>query len=179
MAKTSRDARKHIKALSDIFMGMTEIGEDVIDELIKQYSERKYLRQSMKRLIDKGFLKQKEKKWIVTKEGRRFFLKKFPEEDGKTIKNSTRRRWDGKWRLVSFDVPGGYSAKRDQIRSFLKEFDFLPLQKSVWVSPNSSDDEFWKLLVKNNLDRYCKIMIVDILEGDEELRRRFRLTKTS
>ena len=36
-------------------------------------------------------------------------------------------RWDGKWRIVSFDVPGDYSPERNRLRGLLKEFDFYQI----------------------------------------------------
>lgn len=44
------------------------------------------------------------------------------------------RKWDGKWRLVIFDVPEKRRAIRDLLRSKLKQWDFIYLQQSVWAS---------------------------------------------
>lgn len=42
------------------------------------------------------------------------------------------KEWDGKWRLVIFDVPEKRRAVRDLLRSKLKQWDFVILQQSVW-----------------------------------------------
>lgn len=46
------------------------------------------------------------------------------------------RVWDRRWRLVLFDVPVRYSARREDLRRSLREQAFGCLQGSVWVSPD-------------------------------------------
>jgi phenylacetic acid degradation operon negative regulatory protein len=46
------------------------------------------------------------------------------------------RRWDGRWRLVVFDVPLGQDAKRRQLVRYLHAKHFGYLQQSVWVTPD-------------------------------------------
>jgi phenylacetic acid degradation operon negative regulatory protein len=46
------------------------------------------------------------------------------------------REWDGRWRLVLFDVPVRHSARRASLRRSLREQAFGCLQGSVWLSPD-------------------------------------------
>lgn len=41
-------------------------------------------------------------------------------------------KWDGKWRLIIFDVPEKRRATRDVLRRKLKDWQFVQLQQSVW-----------------------------------------------
>jgi len=50
------------------------------------------------------------------------------------------RRWDGRWRLVLFDVPEERHSERNKLRRFLSERFFGLLQRSVWISPDSMDE---------------------------------------
>ena len=43
-------------------------------------------------------------------------------------------QWDGKWRLVIFDIPEKRRPARDLLRQKLKEWGFVHFQKSVWGS---------------------------------------------
>ncbi len=45
------------------------------------------------------------------------------------------RRWDGKWRLVFFDVPEKRGDARRYLRDYLKNLGFGKIQRSVWLSP--------------------------------------------
>lgn len=43
-------------------------------------------------------------------------------------------KWDGKWRIVIWDVPEKRRVARDLLRYKLKSLGFKQLQKSVWVT---------------------------------------------
>jgi phenylacetic acid degradation operon negative regulatory protein len=47
------------------------------------------------------------------------------------------RGWDGKWRVVVFDLPEDKRGLRNELRRQLKHARFGGLQGSVWVSPDS------------------------------------------
>lgn len=51
------------------------------------------------------------------------------------------REWDGRWRLVLFDVPIAQNSHRARLRRYLRERGFGYLQNSVWVTPDSLSDE--------------------------------------
>jgi len=46
------------------------------------------------------------------------------------------RPWDGRWRLVMFDLPVTANAVRDHLRAGLRNRHFGYLQNSVWISPD-------------------------------------------
>lgn len=50
------------------------------------------------------------------------------------------RHWDGTWRLVLFDVPTGRVELRQQLLRLLRRRQFGYLQKSVWVSPDATEE---------------------------------------
>jgi phenylacetic acid degradation operon negative regulatory protein len=51
------------------------------------------------------------------------------------------RKWDGRWRLVLFDVPITQNSHRKQLRRYLRNKGFGCLQNSVWVTPDSLEEE--------------------------------------
>lgn len=46
------------------------------------------------------------------------------------------RNWDGRWRLVLFDIPKSQNMRRDQLRRYLRSKYFGYLQNSVWITPD-------------------------------------------
>jgi phenylacetic acid degradation operon negative regulatory protein len=52
-----------------------------------------------------------------------------------------KRRWDGRWRLVVFDVPEEHRVARDKLRDYLHSRGFGYLQNSVWVTPDDVSGE--------------------------------------
>jgi len=51
------------------------------------------------------------------------------------------RSWDGRWRLVLFDLPNEETRIRDRLRRSLSRKGFGYLQNSVWISPDPLCDE--------------------------------------
>jgi phenylacetic acid degradation operon negative regulatory protein len=49
------------------------------------------------------------------------------------------RAWDGRWRVVLFDVPEHHGGMRAKLRRALRSLSFGYLQNSVWISPDSTD----------------------------------------
>lgn len=43
-------------------------------------------------------------------------------------------KWDGKWRLVIFDIPEKRRQARNLLRNSLKKWGFTPWQQSLWVT---------------------------------------------
>ena len=159
---------KYIKEWSEMFVGGDAINESSVTELIRSHKKRKHIKQSFDRLCARGLVKHHAGKFVSTESGVWFFRRKMGVKYDKV-------GWDGKWRLISFDVPGNYSKERDALRTLLKEFEFYQLQKSVWVCPSNVSEDFWYVLRKKNLQKYCKIMLVDVVEGDGELKKHFKL----
>jgi len=51
------------------------------------------------------------------------------------------RPWDGKWRLVLFDIPTGQNAQRERLRRYLRDKGFGYVQNSVWITPDPLEEE--------------------------------------
>lgn len=51
------------------------------------------------------------------------------------------RSWDGRWRLVLFDIPNRRATQRVKLRRYLREQGFGCLQNSVWVTPEPMETE--------------------------------------
>jgi DNA-binding transcriptional regulator PaaX len=51
------------------------------------------------------------------------------------------REWDGRWRLVIFDIPENQGSHRDRLRHYLRDKHFGCLQKSVWITPDPLEEE--------------------------------------
>ncbi len=171
MAKTSKDVYRYIREWSNFFADVNSVASAEIEVFLRKRKRKQYFKQSLKRLKTRGFLAEKNKNLVPTRKGLIFFRRQNLLNDCQKPLS----KWDGKWRLISFDVPVREEAKRQQLRNFLKEFDFYQLHKSVWVSPHKLAEDFWRLLVDYELDKYCKMMTVEIVKGGEELKNRFHL----
>jgi len=80
----------------------------------------------------------------LTEKGKNIFLKSF----AKNIRIKDVGKWDGRWWLVTFDIPRKHNASRDLFREKLKMIGMHQLQDSVFVSRYDCKDEvvFWASL---------------------------------
>lgn len=84
--------------------------------------------------------------------------------------------WDGRWRVVMFDIREKRRKARSQLRSLLMGAGFLRLQDSVWVHPYPCDEFIG--LVRAHLKSGTGEMlsfVAEALESDKKLREHFRL----
>jgi len=83
--------------------------------------------------------------------------------------------WDGKWRIVMFDIPESAHEKRDQIRYLLKKMGFKKLQASVFVSPHPLNYSAVDFLKRSKLIGYIRILRVEQIDDDSELKKIFKV----
>lgn len=110
----------------------------------ESWAYRNGLRQLTPRLEQQQLLERdahapSDRLYRLTPQGRLHVL------GGRDPEKQWARRWDGRWRLVIFDVPTVKNAQRDRLRRYLRDKGFGCLQNSVWISPDPLDQE-WQIL---------------------------------
>ncbi len=93
----------------------------------------------------------------LTGRGQKRYIKL--EFDALTIK--TPRSWDGKWRLVLFDIPTSRNNHRRVFASKLAELGLYMLQKSCWIHPFDSQNEIGFLIDQLGLDKFVSYLVVE------------------
>jgi DNA-binding transcriptional regulator PaaX len=83
--------------------------------------------------------------------------------------------WDGKWRIVAFDIPEKLKKGRDALRRKLKELGFREFQKSVFVFPHECQKEIEFIIEFFNLRRYVRVAIAQSIDNELHLKRIFKL----
>lgn len=69
-------------------------------------------------------------------------------------------KWDGRWRLVMFDIPESKRDIRDRLRRALTNLGLGILQASVWISPNDIKDEIREIAERLELGTTLKFFEV-------------------
>jgi len=83
--------------------------------------------------------------------------------------------WDGKWRMVVFDIPEKLKGGRDALREKLKKIGFYELQKSVLVYPYECKNEIDFLVEFFQIRKYVRFVIVDFIDNELHLKKNFGL----
>lgn len=149
-------------------------------QLLKYLPNNKYnLRYRAKsaagRLVANGYAR-----W-VEKDGKRFLQitpkgrKAFTFEQAKIALKNQKKKWDGRWRMVVFDVPERRRRTRNRLRAVMLEIGFIRLQDSVWVYPYDCEDFLALLKVELKIGKDVLYAIADTIEYDRDIRKHFKL----
>ncbi|MEK9194414.1 MAG: hypothetical protein AAB884_01240 [Patescibacteria group bacterium] len=85
------------------------------------------------------------------------------------------KKWDGRWRLVMFDVSDRQKTARDALRTKLKQLEFYPIQKSVFITPYPCENEVDFISSMFNVRNNVLVLYVEKFEGEEKLKHLFKL----
>ena len=110
------------------------------------------LSKAIARLREKGFIETERidtGKMIfkLTDEGRTVLLLSKDEEEN----------WDGKWRIVIFDIPEQKRIIRNLFRRNLKKWGFKHLQKSVWISKKNITDKLYEYIKDVGVEKWVLV----------------------
>ena len=87
------------------------------------------------------------------------------------------KKWDGKWRILLFDIAEMKRTHREALRGKLKELNFQLFQKSAWIHPYSCKDEIDLLKSFFGLSgKEIKLIVALNIDGEEKLKRIFKLS---
>ena len=92
------------------------------------------------------------------------------------IKIKRPKEWDGKWRLVMFDIPMRFTKGREALRYRLKKLNFFQFQKSVWVYPYPCKDEITFIADFFGVGKYVEILTIENTFKNKKLSNHFHLS---
>lgn len=125
---------------------------------------------SLKKLIMDGYVQEK------TTNGRKTFsLTNKGKLRYESLKEKKQKRWDGKWRLVSFDVYEKNRNKRDLLRRELQAYGFQMMHQSMWAYPYPCDEYIALLKSDLSFGKNVQYMLVDYIDMHIDLKRMFDL----
>ncbi len=87
------------------------------------------------------------------------------------------KKWDNKWRMVSFDIPVSESKTRSYFTAQLRTLGLVMLQKSMWVHPYECFRQVSKTADYYNVRRYCSFFELSSIDEKNlsKLKKHFNL----
>ncbi|MDO8553133.1 MAG: hypothetical protein Q7S01_06470 [bacterium] len=128
-------------------------------------------KRALDRLIELNYINSAGARLSITDNGRTA----LGETVSKTFGLLKTQKWDHKWRVAIFDIPEIYAPLRRKIRDILKRAGFVKLQQSVWIFPHECNELIQLIKAESQLSRYVLYGVLDHIEGEERLRKLFRL----
>ena len=121
------------------------------------------LSQAIKRLREKGFIKQDkinmgEVVLKLTDQGR----------DALGIEDNA-EQWDGKWRIVIWDIPEQKRIIRNLFRRNLKKWGFKHLQNSVWISKRNVYKKLMDYVKNLGIEQWVTVIEAEKLSSNHNL----------
>ena len=111
------------------------------------------VRTTLSRLHKKGLVKNISGDWSITKSGKEYlkqrksFLLQFNFEFKKDSPKNL---------LLMYDIPELKKQEREWFRYHLKKFNYIMIQKSVWVGPSPLPKEFLDYIKEIKLSNFIK-----------------------
>lgn len=147
----------------NVIVAMEKLG------LMPYRRQKEYVTSSANKMVRKGLMKFNGRFYELTDSGQAK-LRKWEFDE---FKFNVPRKWDGKWRVIIFDIPDKKRGARDQIRTLFKTAGFYLLQESVWAYPYDCEDVIALLKVDFGVGKNLLYLIVEELENDKYLREHF------
>lgn len=151
----------------------------ILDELESEWNniERRALQRAIESLYEAKLLDEKESKdgsttLILSDRGKKKALTYHIQK----IKIPKMKKWDGKWRIVFFDIPEIYRRARESLSRSLIQAGFYPLQKSVYIHPFQCSDELDFIIEFWGVREYVRIAEADVIDNELHLKDHFNLS---
>lgn len=174
-----------------LFFGLVERGASTIIELIElgntntkmgmagaimkgldkksfwdYYEELKELKENSARTIlwrlqKKGLVGKRKNQYFLTKLGSKF-IKIFQEKN-------LEKQWDGKWRIVMFDIPEKMRKERDWLRFQLLNLKYKSLQESVFIGKHPLEEDFFEEIINRNLRHFIRLVTIGEIDDESVL----------
>lgn len=154
-------------------------------EISRYLKKRKYLKEKYQdKTFNNSFYYLKRKGYLnIEKKNKQIYIsltEQGKEKAGKYLIDDLEikkpRKWDGKWRIIIFDIPNITTIKRDAFRGKLKELGFSQLQRSVWIHPYNCKEEINLLREFFGLtQRELRLITASEIEKDDFLKKQFKI----
>ena len=159
----------------DDITGLTSMrGREGIYDFAHKLDTGKYsFRQILNEMEENGLIKNSDDGFLITPKGLRE-AKKLKVIEPKSVLID--ENWDGRWRIVIFDIPERLRSQRNTFRAFLKRKGFVRLQNSVFVCPDAVFEEINILRYELGIERCVNFLVAESnsLDDDSLLRETFK-----
>lgn len=81
----------------------------------------------------------------------------------------TQEKWDGKWRILSYEIPEKKRELRDALRRVVASWGLGPWHRSFWLTPHPILDSLKKLISEKEESAYIQTFEADHVFGDRNI----------
>lgn len=171
---TALEALKTLFDFAASFHGASSIYKKDYYRYVKDRNiDRDEFREKIYYLKKYGYIESvfenRQKIFKITKKGNNHLVESEKEDFRPKIPN----HWDGRWRVVVFDIPEKKKEVRNYFRRKIVEFGFIQAQKSVYVFPFECEQEVLRLVQKLGVEKNVTIIKAFVLQGEQIFAKKF------
>lgn len=78
-------------------------------------------------------------------------------------------KWDGKWRIISYEIPEAKREIRDRLRREMQGWGLGPWHRSFWLTPHPIIETLKQLVNQREEEKYIQAFCSDHSFGDQEI----------
>lgn len=109
----------------------------------------------------------------VRSKGQKYSVQLTRKGKLRLLENNSSDKVDGKWRMLSFDVPEKHRVLRNAFRRTIKRIGFKQVQRSLWACPFVKADEVQLAIEEYKLEEFVAYLVVQKTDIDEHLHNLF------
>lgn len=137
----------YVKDPGEIFWAANEFKQHRLKE--------KEIRQTLARLKKYGLVQESEGEFVFTAKSKKIVKKLI------SYKKVLKEKWDGKYRVVIFDIPENLRHHRNWLRGELYFLGYTKLQQSVFISKYSLTEELIKEIKERDIEKGVNYLLVE------------------
>ncbi len=163
-----KDRRTRI-LLALMLLGGEELKEVVADDkffAVTDLSLNERTKGVISSLIKEGLIEKQEgeeNSYRLTEKGFSELVLKFP------FFRFVRQEWDGKWRVISYEIPEVKRHLRDRLRREMEGWGLGPWHRSFWLTPHPIIEDLRDLVLGKEEEKYIQAFEAEHAFGDRDI----------
>jgi hypothetical protein len=145
---------------------------------VPDYKNKYRTEKSLKSLENKKFIhywtKNGKGKLELTNEGKLYMARLKV----KSIKLPFNKKWDGLWRVITFDIPEKLKMNRRRFSKALNFAGMYNMEKSIFVYPHECKEEILKIAELFLVKKYVRYIAARSIEPDIKIKNNFPYVKS-
>ncbi|MBN2094014.1 MAG: hypothetical protein JW740_01430 [Candidatus Zambryskibacteria bacterium] len=144
--------------------------------MVPDYRAKTRIKRSLNTLEKRGLIKYKKGKngyffLEITTKGKSYWLR----ENIRKFKLIKGKKWDGFWRIITFDIPEEKSNFRRKLSRALQFIGMYNLEKSIYIYPYKCKENVLKVAEAYEVREYVRFIIAKEIERDEGAKKFFKI----
>ena len=144
--------------LSERFISLDEKVQKIFDITLNQKTKT-----TLNVLEREGLIEKSEASYKLTSLGFKELFLRFP------FFRFLKEKWDGKWRILSYEIPEKKRDLRDKLRREVAGWGLGPLHRSFWLTPHPIIIELKNLVSGKEEEQYIQAFESDHVFGERKI----------